>query len=239
MNVQAFSERIRLLIGRGQLEIAAEELVEFLNQKWVSPEDRLRFQLYNLAIHQQSQLNDLKNDSLRGIVEHQDADIKRNKVRNALLNIIEELKEYQPDTKGGHKPYPPTNGTKNPSSVNSIVLLIIGLLLGVIVMFWYFSNQKAAATVPIYVEPVQVHEVPKTVEPKPQPQPTVTPPDNTTVTSTPPATNVPSDNTTSTSPQTPNTNKENWRMKEKAIYIQPSNAAKARYVPKPINTVDQ
>lgn len=95
MTTQQISEQVRQLILEGELDDAANTLVQFFDKEWMSRGDKEQMQLYNQALYQLSQLNELKHQVFAGIISNEDADLKRNKVRAVLLEVSEELKGMQ------------------------------------------------------------------------------------------------------------------------------------------------
>ena len=92
MTLQQISQQVRDLIIQGELDDAANTLVQFLDKEWMSRADKAQVQLYNQALYQLSQLNELKHQVFAGIISNEEADLKRNRIRAVLLEISEELK---------------------------------------------------------------------------------------------------------------------------------------------------
>lgn len=95
MTTQQISEQVRQLILEGELDDAANALVQFFDKEWMSRGDKEQVQLYNQALYQLSQLNELKHQVFAGIISNEDADLKRNKIRAVLLEVSEALKNMQ------------------------------------------------------------------------------------------------------------------------------------------------
>ncbi len=88
---KSLSEQVKTLILKGDLEEAAEEIISFFDKEVLENKDKDVFQLYNQTIHQVSQLNELRNAKMSGIIDRDDAELKRNQIRQALLNINNNL----------------------------------------------------------------------------------------------------------------------------------------------------
>lgn len=80
MTLQQISQQVRDLILAGELDDAANALVQFFDKEWMSRGDKEQIQLYNQALYQLSQLNELKHQVFAGIISNEDADLKRNKI---------------------------------------------------------------------------------------------------------------------------------------------------------------
>lgn len=74
MTTQQISEQVRQLILAGELDDAANALVQFFDKEWMSRGDKEQVQLYNQALYQLSQLNELKHQVFAGIISNEDAD---------------------------------------------------------------------------------------------------------------------------------------------------------------------
>ena len=92
MEKNQITEKVKNLILEGKLDDAAEQLISFFDNKVIDESNKDKFQLYNQAIHQLSQLNEIKNAQLSGIIESDDVNIRRNKIRKALLEINTRIK---------------------------------------------------------------------------------------------------------------------------------------------------
>jgi hypothetical protein len=87
MTLQQIIQQTRTQIAEGRLEEATSQLVRFLDEEWMSKEDRAQIHLYNQALQQLSQMNELREQELSGVISLEDADLKRNKIRAALLTL--------------------------------------------------------------------------------------------------------------------------------------------------------
>lgn len=95
MDTVQLSTQIRRLIAEGELETAARTLLQYLDQEGLSSADKARFQVYNQALYQVAQLNELQDQVIRGIISTEDADLKRNRLREALLEIVEKMLQLE------------------------------------------------------------------------------------------------------------------------------------------------
>lgn len=143
MNINEIVSQLRGMIASGGLEDAANQLVRFFDEKWISQADKAQFHLYNQALHQLSQLNELKHSELAGVISRDEADLKRNKIRTALLEIIEELGTKQPLATTS---LPGLASFKHEPSA-SFRKLMYGILImaGILVIGiagWYFTTQQ-------------------------------------------------------------------------------------------------
>jgi hypothetical protein len=91
MEKNQITSEIRKLIASGKLETAANELVEYLDAELTNKGSKTQFQLYNQALHQLSQLTEMNHESRTGIASREELDLKRNKIRSVLLEIIGQL----------------------------------------------------------------------------------------------------------------------------------------------------
>lgn len=140
-------EKVQDLIIEGKLQDAAEELIEFLDSGLMNRKDKALFQLYNQSIHQISQLNELKNAKLSGIIDPDDADRKRNQIRMSLLDInsrISNLKSGEEDVFKPIKNVENTGGegTKSNKMLYAIIGILAAGIIGLSAMFFMNDDEK-------------------------------------------------------------------------------------------------
>ena len=136
MDSQELSKQVKRFIVEAKLEKAANALITFFDQK-MSPANKKQLQLYNQTIYQLSKLNELKEAELTGVISTQDAELKRNKIRAALLEISERLEEVpathqiktrQNEAQSGAGNSPPPNNKSGKKWIITVsVLAILGL----------------------------------------------------------------------------------------------------------------
>ncbi len=140
MNLQQIAQQVKDLIVQGELDEGATLLVNFFNQEYLSQADKAQFQLYNQALHQLSQLNELKHQVLTGVISSEDADLKRNKVRSALLEIAEELKKLE-TALNPTEPIPIARTVPPPKpATNKRLLFVLSGLLAVALLVWVIKK---------------------------------------------------------------------------------------------------
>lgn len=144
MDTNKITEKVQDLIIEGKLENAAEEMIAFLDSAVTNKKSKAFSQLYNQSIHQISQLNELKNAKLSGIIDPDDADRKRNQIRMALLDINSRIPNL-----GSKKEIlqPIANNTGDGGSKsNKVLYVIIGVLavgiIGLSAMFFMKNDKK-------------------------------------------------------------------------------------------------
>ena len=131
MDTVQLSTQIRRLIAEGELETAARTLLQYLDQEGLSSADKARFQVYNQALYQVAQLNELQDQVIRGIISTEDADLKRNRIREALLEISEGLGSLEVVTtlQKSHLPTVPLPKPKHNLTQIIGILFILTLLI--------------------------------------------------------------------------------------------------------------
>lgn len=100
MGTDEITKRVQALIVEGRLEDAAEEIMTFFDSTVLDKQEKDTFYLYNQVIHQISQLNELRNQQLAGLLDHETTTTKRGQIRQALLDINRKLRQLE-----GGRPY--------------------------------------------------------------------------------------------------------------------------------------
>ena len=83
MSLKSFSEEIGRLISSDNLEVALKKLSHFFANS----------QALKNIILQSARLKDLKEKIILGVISFEDENITKNKIRLAILDILEELEE--------------------------------------------------------------------------------------------------------------------------------------------------
>ncbi len=143
MNLQQIAQQVKDLIVQGELDEGATLLVNFFNQEYLSQADKAQFQLYNQALHQLSQLNELKHQVLTGVISSEDADLKRNKIRAGLLEIAEELKTFDGQKAVPIQPISPSITTDFTIAKKRriMLILIVGVPMTIMLLMLAFGIQ--------------------------------------------------------------------------------------------------
>lgn len=158
ITAEQLSETVRSLIAEGKLEDAANTLLQHLEQVNAESSGKDQFIVYSQALQLVSQLNELKSMFIQGIITHDEANLKRNKIRMALVEITEGLKA--PKT----TPAPPNSSgqnSKNKIWIGIAVVVVAGLLI------WFIANkfmdpgvQKAGQN------GIEITDMPSKIKPK-------------------------------------------------------------------------
>lgn len=167
MTLQQISQQVRDLILAGELDDAANALVQFFDKEWMSRGDKEQIQLYNQALYQLSQLNELKHQVFAGIISNEDADLKRNKIRTVLLEVSEELKNVETRQRQTAIWFEPPKDTQPKSSSKSRLPYAITGLLAVVLLIWLVVKDGCNGTEPkagCYIKTGMLTEL--VVEPK-------------------------------------------------------------------------
>lgn len=138
MDTVQLSTQIRRLIAEGELETAARTLLQYLDQEGLSSADKARFQVYNQALYQVAQLNELQDQVIRGIISTEDADLKRNRIREALLEISEGVGSLDPTHLSPHAAVPLTEDSLGKKRRIALIL-ILGIPLSIMMVMLVFG----------------------------------------------------------------------------------------------------
>lgn len=141
MTTQQISEQVRQLILEGELDDAANALVQFFDKEWMSRGNKEQVQLYNQALYQLSQLNELKHQVFAGIISNEDADLKRNKIRAVLLEVSEALKNLKMQSIWTALEQEPSGDSQPKPVSGSRLPYIIAGLLGVVLLSWLVAKK--------------------------------------------------------------------------------------------------
>ena len=139
MTTQQISEQVRNLILQGELDDAANTLVQFFDKEWMSRGDKAQVQLYNQALYQLSQLNELKHQVFAGIISNEEADLKRNKIRAVLLEVSNALATFNPTRAHSPAPAPPSEEQGLRHKRRIAIILILGIPLSIMVVMLVFG----------------------------------------------------------------------------------------------------
>ncbi|MCB0636186.1 MAG: hypothetical protein KDC54_06195 [Lewinella sp.] len=148
MDTRHLIERVRHLIMEGRLEDAADEIITFFDQEVMDKQEKDAFFLYNQAIHQVSQLNELRRQELAGLLDPDNVSTRRNQIRQALLDLNHQLGELDLPAKTGEKTTKgeagsaaAATGRKRPAGwwVGPLVLIAGALIL----IWWQPWNRSA------------------------------------------------------------------------------------------------
>lgn len=140
MTTQQISEQVRQLILAGELDDAANVLVQFFDKEWMSRGDKEQVQLYNQALYQLSQLNELKHQVFAGIISSEEAALKRNKIRVVLLEVSEELKNLEARPRQAAAMQDSQKDTQPKPISRSRLPYVIGGLLAVVLLIWLVTK---------------------------------------------------------------------------------------------------
>jgi len=83
MNIKTFSDRIGTLIGQDELKTAIDEFKELLKHSKKLDE----------VIVQSARFNDVMREIRRGTIDPNDANITKNQIRFALMDLLREVEE--------------------------------------------------------------------------------------------------------------------------------------------------
>lgn len=188
MEIQQTTKRVKALILEGLLEDATDEMIAFLGKNVLTNKDKAILFLYNQVIHQASQLNEVKNAQLSGIISEESATLKRNQIRKALIELNNNLLDIDRGT-ADFLPFHDTEKSK-PRQRNILLILVLigGIALGGGLIYFFLPNQESpptVATTPVTTSDTEASTTPTPREPiRPEKTENVSPTASSTTTNT-------------------------------------------------------